>query len=85
MKLGFIGAGNMGGAIIRGFIKSNKVNARDILVTRKNKAALKDMEDDLGITACENSAILAEKSDVIFMAVKPVMFSSVIDEIREQV
>lgn len=85
MKLGFIGAGNMGGAIIRGFIKSNKVKAQDILVTRKNKAALEDMVNDLGITACENSALLAEKSDVIFMAVKPVMFPSVIDEIKEQV
>lgn len=85
MKLGFIGSGNMGGAIIRGFIKSNKVKSQDILVTRKNKAALKDMEDNLGIIPCENSALLAEKSDVIFLAVKPVMFPSVIDEIKEQV
>lgn len=85
MKLGFIGAGNMGGAIIRGFIKSNKVKAENIMVARKNKGALKNMADDLGINACEKASLLAEDCDVVFMAVKPVMFSSVIDEIKESV
>lgn len=85
MKLGFIGAGNMGGAVIRGFIKSGKVKAQDIYVTRKNKSALKDMSSELGITACENSCDIAEECDAIFMAVKPVMFNDVINEIKDTV
>lgn len=85
MKYGFIGAGNMGGAIIRGFLKSGKMQASDILVTRKNKSELKHMAEDMGIVPCESSSEIADESDVVFMAVKPVMFSSVIDEIRESV
>ena len=30
MKLGFIGAGNMAGAIIKGFVNKNCVNSSDI-------------------------------------------------------
>lgn len=83
MKLGFIGAGNMGGAIIRGFIKSGKVKAQDIYVTRKDKAALKRMSDELGIMTCENSCDIAKECDVIFMAVKPIMFADIICEIKD--
>ena len=34
--IGFIGAGNMGGAIIKGIIKSKAANAADIIVYDKN-------------------------------------------------
>ena len=33
MKLGFIGAGNMGGAILKGIIAGGKVGANDIFIT----------------------------------------------------
>lgn len=82
MKLGFIGAGNMGGAIIRGFIKSGKVKAENIAVSRKNKTALSGMVSELGIVPCESSEEIVSKCDVLFMAVKPVMFKGVIDEIK---
>ncbi len=85
MKLGFIGAGNMGGAIIRGFIKSKKVKAQDIIVARKNKTALKNMENELGILSAKNLNDVVNGCDILFMAVKPVMFSEIIDEIKESV
>ena len=37
MKLGFIGAGNMAGAIIKGFVNKNCVNSSDIYFIRQNK------------------------------------------------
>lgn len=85
MKLGFIGSGNMGGAIIKGFIKSGKVKARDINVVRKNQAALRSMADELGINPCKNYNELIEKSDVIFLAVKPVMFPQILSEISSHI
>lgn len=85
MKLGFIGAGNMGGAIIRGFIKSGKVKAEDIFVTRKNKDSLNNMKSELGINICLNNVDLVNSSDILFMAVKPVMFPDVINEIKDSV
>ena len=65
MKIGFIGAGNMGGAIIRGFIKSNKVEPQNIIVNRKNKSALSDMANSLGINSAETASD-ACKCDVLF-------------------
>lgn len=84
MNIGFIGAGNMGGAIIRGFIKSGKVEPQNIIVNRKNKSALNDMASSLGINAAETASD-ACKCKVLFLAVKPIMFKSIINEIRDTV
>ncbi len=83
MKLGFIGAGNMGGAIIRGFIKSGKTSAENINVIRKNEKALEEMKAELGINAYTDYDALVKDSDIIFIAVKPVMFSDVMGKIKD--
>lgn len=77
MNIGFIGAGNMGGAIISRLVG---IKAYNIYVSRKNKEALKKMTD---ITACENNCDAVQQ--VIFLAVKPNMFKKVIDEIKAAV
>ncbi len=82
MKLGFIGAGNMGGAIIKGLIKSGSIAAKDINVTEKNKEILNTLEKEQGIVPCSGYEELIDKSDVVFMAVKPVVFPSVIADIK---
>lgn len=84
MNIGFIGAGNMGGAIIRGFVKSGKVKAENIIVNRKNKDQLKAMAESIGVKTAE-TAVDACKCDILFLAVKPVMFKTVIDEIKDTV
>lgn len=83
MKLGFIGAGNMGGAIIRGFVKSGKVNPKNINVIELNKSALDDLSSELGINPYTDYEKLVNDSDIIFMAVKPIAFSSTIDQIKD--
>lgn len=83
MKLGFIGAGNMGGAIIKGLIKSGKIKAADINVIEKNTVILDKFEREQGITPCSTYSELIDKSDIVFMAVKPVVFPSVIADIKE--
>ena len=76
-NIGFIGAGNMGGAVIGRLVENNAYN---IYVSRKNKAALKEMA---GISACENNCGAVQ--EVTFLAVKPNMFKEVIDEIKDTV
>lgn len=82
IKLGFIGAGNMGGAIIKCLCKSDFDS--DIYVARKNAEALNSMAKELGIKPCKDNIEAAEK-DILFMAVKPNMFADVIDEIKDTV
>lgn len=65
MKYGFIGCGNMGGAIARSLAKSTK----DIMLTDvSDKAAL--LADELGCTHSDNLTVCKE-CDRIFLAVKP--------------
>lgn len=82
MRLGFIGAGNMGTAIINGFIQSNKVLPSNINVIRKNKEALAQMTKDIGINGYENYNELIANSDILFLAIKPNLFSTIINEIK---
>lgn len=78
MNIGFIGAGNMGCAIIDRLLSDNFEG--NIYVSRKNKDALKKMT---GVIACENNSQAVQ--DITFLAVKPNMFKSVIDEIKATV
>ncbi len=80
--LGFIGAGNMGSAIINGFIKSGKVKADEICVIRKNNDKLKQMAEETGIIPVYDYDELVKKCDIIFLAVKPVMVPAVADNIK---
>lgn len=83
MKIGFIGAGNMGGAIFRGFIKNNAFKAEDIHIYRKNTDKLNEDSKKLGITPQFNICELVNAVDCVVLAVKPNMFPDVIEEIKE--
>ena len=72
MKLGLIGCGKMGGALLRGAIKASLVKAEDVTVYDKIPAAVKALETDvLGLTAAPTAAEVAKVSDVVLLAVKP--------------
>lgn len=85
MKIGFIGAGNMGGAIFKGFISKSVLPANNICVIRNNKEALKQQADTYGITMAKTYSELIEFSDIVFLAVKPVMFPDLISSINADV
>ena len=73
MKYGFIGCGNMGGAIARALSRSTK----NICITdRSGRAA--NLADELGI-ACTDTETIARESDRIFLAVKPHMMAGVLE------
>ena len=65
MKYGFIGCGNMGGAVARALSQATK----DIAVSDRSGKA-KALAEELGITYADNTTI-AETCDRIFIAVKP--------------
>ena len=81
MKIGFIGAGNMGGAIIGGIIKNGI--SKDILVSDKNKEASDALCKKFGIKAAADNIDAAKNSDILFLAVKPNVIDIVISEIKD--
>lgn len=80
-KIGFIGAGKMAGAIIKGLIKSGFSKSEDITATQAEIDRLEEKSKALGIEVIADNKILAQKSDVIFIAVKPNQALEVLKEI----
>lgn len=81
MKLGFIGGGNMAGAIAQGVISSGVFGASDVCVCDINEEALKKYPTDVKTSADNNDALMC---DYIVLAVKPFILSKVLEEIKDK-
>ncbi len=79
-KIGFIGGGNMAGAIIGGMISSGYA-VSDILVYDKNPEALKKLNTLYAINP-DSSISNVCWADIIILSVKPNVIYSVIEEIK---
>ena len=77
-RIGFIGAGNMGGAIIGGILKTDSFKKDNIYVCDK---IISDEISSLGINIGSLSETV-EKSDCIVLAVKPAGLGDVLKEIK---
>ncbi len=80
--MGFIGAGKIGGALIKSIIENKIIPPTNIHVTVKNKDRLDVLKDELGLQVYMDTISLAKSSDIIFLAVKPQDMSEVLDELK---
>lgn len=83
-KIGFIGAGNMATAIIKGVMAQNDgkadfINAFD---TDNNKSALMS---EMGVSVCKSGCEVVENSDITVLAVKPQNYLEVLEKIKPAV
>lgn len=85
LKLGFIGAGNMGSAILRGLIAADYLSADDMAVCDLSRRKLEELSNEYpGLTCTESDVELAEMCDMIILAVKPHYLSDTIDHIYNE-
>ena len=82
MKIGFIGAGNMGGAIIGGIVTNKIASPSDMIVSDKNAESLSLTAAQYGVSTTDDNKKTASESDILFLCVKPNVIYKVIDEIR---
>lgn len=82
MKLGFIGCGNMATAIINGIIKNSDIKSENIFVYDTYKPAVDKIYNELGVTVCDMPDAVRNNCDVLFLAVKPNVIGSVLNEIN---
>ncbi len=80
MKLGFIGAGEMGGAIIRGLLKAG-IKKEDILASVRTPEKANLLASTLGIAAYTDNARVIVEADRLFLAVKPTQMPQILSEI----
>ena len=88
MRIGFIGTGNMGGAILKGYANSSASDGNEILIHNKLTEHNSIMAEAMSLSGFANTKIricndnkdLATQSDIIILGVKP---SNVDDVLRE--
>ncbi|TLQ03967.1 pyrroline-5-carboxylate reductase [Pediococcus stilesii] len=81
MKIGFIGVGNMAGAIIKGLLK-NGTDGQDVLVHSAHQSNYETFAKKFGVRAVQSNLEIARDSDMIVLAVKPYVIGTVIDEVK---
>jgi pyrroline-5-carboxylate reductase len=82
-KIGFVGAGNMAGALIKGLLHSGTVTAAQIRASDVREERLAELARDHGISTTKDNAKLAEWADVVVLAVKPQVVDKVMIPIAE--
>jgi pyrroline-5-carboxylate reductase len=81
--IGMIGTGNMGSAILRGIVEAEYVRASQIIAYDTNRKRMRELEEDLpGVMLAADCREVAERADLIILAVKPIMMEEVIGMIR---
>lgn len=80
-KVGFIGTGNMGYAMMKGIVDSLK--DVELLYTDVNKKRLEEIKSDIGFNYVNSNSECVEKSKYIVLAVKPQYYTQVLDDIKE--
>ncbi len=79
-KIGFIGAGNMASSLARAIL-SEEPNAQ-IIMNDKDKVKLRNLEQEMQITAAKSNSEVINSAEIIFIAVKPQDIPILMDEIK---
>lgn len=83
-KIGFIGCGNMGSAMLSGILKAGIFEKEDIYCSAKSEKSRKFIKERFGVNVASNTTI-AKEVDFLILAIKPHFFSDVIKEIKNSI
>lgn len=71
LKIGFIGVGNMGQAILRAIFKADLVRKENVFASNRSEGKLQKVADEFGIKTFKNNEELIELCDIVIVGVKP--------------
>lgn len=81
-EVGFIGMGNMGYALLKGM---KLIFGEDIIFHRNNREKMLEVAKEECISYAENNRTVIENAKYIVLAIKPQMFDSVLEEVRDAI
>lgn len=80
--IGFIGCGNMGKAMVEGIMKAQLVQEDQLIVSNLHPEKLQDLGNQYDFYISDNETV-ARHADILILAVKPHLYASIIDEVRD--
>ena len=84
MKIGFIGAGNMAGAILEGIYNAKKLDSNDLFVSNRTKEKLENIKKKYSFNvSTDNTEVVKKAKDILFICVKPQVFDSISKELKK--
>lgn len=82
-RIGFLGAGNMGTAIIKGLISSGVIGPDRIIASDALAHRRQFVEETHGIRTTSDNRELVAQSDIVVLAIKPQVCPTVLSEISD--
>ena len=71
MKLGIVGCGKMGSALVKGAIEKNAIDGQKVIVIDLIPELAEKLSEDIGATIAKSNDELINNSDAILLCVKP--------------
>lgn len=81
--IGFIGAGNMAEALVRGLLGGKHVAAHDVVVSGPRAERLSELAAKYQVRTTTDNQVVAASADVLVLAVKPQIMDRVVREIAD--
>ncbi|HHW49304.1 MAG TPA: pyrroline-5-carboxylate reductase [Clostridiaceae bacterium] len=83
IKLGFIGAGNMGSALIKGIAKSGLIFPENIYVFDKQAQKTEELKKLYSLNIMRSSGEVVQNLNIIILAVKPNIVKEVLEQCKD--
>jgi pyrroline-5-carboxylate reductase len=83
-KLALIGAGQMGEALLRGFLDAGVLTKDQVILTDVNEDRLQNLKSEYGVGYALDTKEAVGQSDIVLLAVKPQQIQQVIEGFRSE-
>jgi pyrroline-5-carboxylate reductase len=81
--IGFVGAGNMAEALIKGVIAANVYSPEDVFISDIRAERLEYLAEKYNVIACEENSELAAKAETVVLSVKPQNMTEALESIKD--
>jgi pyrroline-5-carboxylate reductase len=83
--IGFIGAGNMAEALIRGLVRGGHISGDRVLASAPRRSRIDELRATYGIGVTLDNREVARGSEIVVLAVKPQILPKVLRELGDQI
>ncbi len=82
MRIGIIGAGQMGGALARGLLEKRVTTSDNLVLADLKTERLDELKQELGVNTTTRNSLAVEASEIIIIAVKPQHLEGLLKELK---